>query len=1096
MAKHRVLGKRNQRATESIRRALTEVLEARTFLTSVVVNTTADSTDPSGSSIISLRDAVAIANASTSPTSITFDSTVFGSSQTITLTQATRLILENPSEPITVTGPSAPLTISGGGKTGIFVVQSGTSATISNLTLIDGYTGNGSGIDSYGNTTASNLTITGGKDNYGGAIFNSGTLSLSDSTLAGNSATYGGGVSNAAGGTATLINDTITGNTATYGGGVANGLSNEAGTTHLYDDTIAANSAPNGGGIDNYSGDTVTLGNTIVADNGSTSSSAVGLDVDGTFTSAGFNLISRSTGGTGWVSSDLTGTSESPLNPKLAALGNYGGSEQTIFPLSGSPAIGAGSTALIPAGVTTDERGLPRTNGGNVDIGAVEVQTSNVSPTSPLTPIVPFPYPAPVALGPGSATSPGPVLTTNTPTFQWNAVTGVSGMTGYQINLYDSTAGKSYSYQVGTSVTSYTLPSSAALTAGHSYVWNVRIIVGNATGAPSTYYYFQAPAAVSLPAPVATGPGSTAKPGTVLTTSTPTLTWNAVTGVSGMTGYLIYLTDLTASKTVSYTVGTSVTSYTVPSGVLTAGDDFVWDVRITTAAQNGPPSTYLYFQAPPATTTTLPAPVATGPGSTTSPGTVLTTTTPTFQWQAVTGVSGLTGYQINLYDSTAGKSFSYQVGASVDSYTLPAGVLTAGDKYVWNVRILVGSQSGPPSTYLYFQAPPAVTLPAPVATGPGSSAKPGPVLTTTTPTLTWNAVTGVTGLTGYQIYLTDETASKTYSYQTGASVTSFTVPTALASGDVFVWDVRVITAAQDGPPSTYLYFQTPAAVTTTLPAPVVIGPGSTTAPGTMLTTTTPTFQWQAVTGVTNLTGYQINLYDSTAGKSYSYQLGASVDSYTLPAGVLTNGHSYVWNVRVLAGNQSGPPSTYLYFQAPAAVALPAPVATGPGSTEKPGTLLTTATPTLSWNAITGVTNQTGYLIYLTDLTAGKTFSYTVGTSVTSFTVPPGTLVAGDDFVWDVRITTPGQNGPPSTYLYFQTPSSVSGANPTTPAQLIVADTTKLTHLESEQHATARSLKATVSGSKTYAVLLARYKALKKRIKTLKTARAALESQAP
>jgi len=43
--------------------------------------------------------------------------------------------------------------------------------------------------------------------------------------------------------------------------------------------------------------------------------------------------------------------------------------------LSGSPAIDAGSNAAIPAGVTTDQRGLPRIVNGTVDIGAFESGT-------------------------------------------------------------------------------------------------------------------------------------------------------------------------------------------------------------------------------------------------------------------------------------------------------------------------------------------------------------------------------------------------------------------------------------------------------------------------------------------------------------------------------------------------------------------------------------------------------------------------------------------------------------------------------------------------------------------------------------------------
>src|SRR5206468_4155372 len=40
--------------------------------------------------------------------------------------------------------------------------------------------------------------------------------------------------------------------------------------------------------------------------------------------------------------------------------------------LPGSPALGAGDPSLIPSGMTTDQRGAPRTRGGKVDIGAFQ----------------------------------------------------------------------------------------------------------------------------------------------------------------------------------------------------------------------------------------------------------------------------------------------------------------------------------------------------------------------------------------------------------------------------------------------------------------------------------------------------------------------------------------------------------------------------------------------------------------------------------------------------------------------------------------------------------------------------------------------------
>ena len=62
----------------------------------------------------------------------------------------------------------------------------------------------------------------------------------------------------------------------------------------------------------------------------------------------------------------------------LTPLGNFGGPTQTMALFVGSPALDAGNIALIPAGITTDQRGQPRIINGTVDIGAFEAQTTIV----------------------------------------------------------------------------------------------------------------------------------------------------------------------------------------------------------------------------------------------------------------------------------------------------------------------------------------------------------------------------------------------------------------------------------------------------------------------------------------------------------------------------------------------------------------------------------------------------------------------------------------------------------------------------------------------------------------------------------------------
>ena len=99
-------------------------------------------------------------------------------------------------------------------------------------------------------------------------------------------------------------------------------------------------------------------------------------DIGGTFISNGYNLIGDSTGSTGFdATGDIVGTSDRPIDPRLAPLDFYGGPTQTIALRPDSPAIDAGDPTVLDTDPTTDERGMPRRAAdGSADIGAFEVQ--------------------------------------------------------------------------------------------------------------------------------------------------------------------------------------------------------------------------------------------------------------------------------------------------------------------------------------------------------------------------------------------------------------------------------------------------------------------------------------------------------------------------------------------------------------------------------------------------------------------------------------------------------------------------------------------------------------------------------------------------
>lgn len=341
-----------------------------------VVTTTADS--GAGSLRAAVADLV-------SPRMITFDPSLSG--QTITLTSGQITI----SNAVTIDASSLPagIAISGNNSSRVFQVASNVTASLTGLTIRDGFISafsvRGAGINNQGTLTLARCTFLGNTNvnasggalynergtltlaqcallrNYGsgGAIANlSGTVVLTQTTLSGNAAiTLGGAILTQSAPLApaqcTLAQCTLTGNTSISGSGgaIAVTVSSAQSTLALVNCTLTENSAgPFIGGAIYSSGFTAT--NCIIAGNSAASS----LNFNGTL--SGANNITNGT-------------------PLLAPLADYGGPTQTMPPLLGSPAIDAGNDSVATA-FPTDQRGFPRLAGAHVDIGAVELPVSLV----------------------------------------------------------------------------------------------------------------------------------------------------------------------------------------------------------------------------------------------------------------------------------------------------------------------------------------------------------------------------------------------------------------------------------------------------------------------------------------------------------------------------------------------------------------------------------------------------------------------------------------------------------------------------------------------------------------------------------------------
>ena len=256
--------------------------------TNFVVTTLDDELDPDAefsAADLSLREAIALAEAEPGHQTITFDPVLFTlMPRTIDLSIignddatngdsafliTTEIIIQGP------TGPNG-LTLEGPGNTGnvdttmrLFLVAASGDLTLDHLTMTGGVAdgdndaNDGGAIANDGTLSIQNSTLSGNSAGLdGGGVDNAGTLVIQNSTLSGNSAGLdGGGVDNA--GTLTVQNSTLSGNSASANGG---GIFNSGGTLTVQNSTLSGNSAEVGGGIFNSSG-TLTVQNSTLSGN-------------------------------------------------------------------------------------------------------------------------------------------------------------------------------------------------------------------------------------------------------------------------------------------------------------------------------------------------------------------------------------------------------------------------------------------------------------------------------------------------------------------------------------------------------------------------------------------------------------------------------------------------------------------------------------------------------------------------------------------------------------------------------------------------------------------------------------------------------------
>jgi hypothetical protein len=406
-----------------------EPLDPRLLLSATItVNTLIDGSTPDDG-VLSLREAVDLANTNAGADTIAFAAGLTG---TIKLNFGELGVTDD----LTINGPGAKvLSVSGNDNSRVLRIDD-FKVSISGLSIINGQADlqeDGGGIMNAGHLTLNRVVLSGNvagsggqsvvedpapAGGMGGAIFNSGVLTISNSAIldnlagrggdgyddffdggSGGDGGFGGGIYNK--GTLVLTNCTIAGNEAGSGGfggdgdfglgggggdgGSGGGIANDGDAT-LVNVTISDNYSGfggfagqpsgrrgqygSGGGLYNRGFGSITIGNSLLADN---DTDALSPDADADVISLGHNLITAVGGSQGWIASDRVGSNDSRIDAKIDFVGDNGGPTPTIALLAGSPAIDGGDKALLATySITTDQRGYARVYNRLPDIGAFE----------------------------------------------------------------------------------------------------------------------------------------------------------------------------------------------------------------------------------------------------------------------------------------------------------------------------------------------------------------------------------------------------------------------------------------------------------------------------------------------------------------------------------------------------------------------------------------------------------------------------------------------------------------------------------------------------------------------------------------------------
>jgi len=549
--------------------------------------------------------------------------------------------------------------------------------------------------------------------------------------------------------------------------------------------------------------------------------------------------------------------------------------------------------------------------------------------------------------------SPSGTIKSINPTYTWNVVSGASE---YILKFIDGTdTGYTIYYNTvetsacGSSTCSSTIDHE--LTDGKSYKWAVQAEEGSSWGYFSDLMSFKV-LTTAVDPPVLVSPSAT------IDTLTPAYKWNVS---SGATSYLLKVTNTDTSTVIvnNQTVTASTyckdgtCTFTPSSVTLQNKTNYQFSVAAVNSTTQSDYSTPMTFY----TSNLLGAPTLVAPTGT------ITSKTPTYQWNVV---SGATGYQLKVTNTDTNSVVLNQTFTTTTSicdtttcsYIQPTAL--TGTNYSFTVATKNANGMGDfatPMTFAIGSLPAVPTIVYPVGD-----------ISTSSIAFQWK---GVTGATSYVFKVTDQ--------DNPASVSNITYTTSCTSGTCSTgtntfgfggthYQIMVASKNAAGQSS----FSTPVSfrvLPNLLSTPVLTAPSGT------ISDELPTFQWNSVS---NATGYLLKVYKSGETSPTQTFTTSAADvcsgegcSYTISTSLPVNS-SYYFTVQAYSSSKYSDVSSSMNFT----IAIPPSIPTLIG----PSGLVTEDAPTLTWNT---ADNATSYRIQVTNT---DTFSIEFDKTVTSDSV--------------------------------------------------------------------------------------------------------------